>query len=208
MKIYTLFPRSFGSNCYIITSLGQDGQLHAAVIDPSIDANEIIRFVADKGAILDSVILTHGHFDHITSLDRLRDKTSAPAYVHKDDAEMLLDGEKNAYSFFFGGDKKWRPAEKLLDNGDVLTLGEEDIKIISTPGHSKGSICLLCGDFLITGDTLFANGYGRYDLHGGDPTQLAASLASLRELDPDLTIYPGHGDSAKLGHALDNILYF
>ncbi len=208
MNIYTLLPKSFGSNCYVLTSLDQDGRLHAAVIDPSVDADEILRLIADKGALLESIILTHGHFDHISSLDYLRDMTGAPAYIHKNDAEMLSDGEKNAHSFFFGNDKKWRPAENLLEDGDVLTLGDETIKVISTPGHSKGSICLLCGDFLITGDTLFANGFGRYDLHGGNPSALARSLKSLRELDQDLTIYPGHGDSVRLGAALDNLIYF
>ncbi len=208
MNIYTLFPRSFGSNCYVVTSFDQDGRLHAAVIDPSVDADEILQLIADKGALLESIILTHGHFDHIMSLDNLRDMTGAPAYIHKDDAEMLSDGEKNAHSFFFGNDKKWRPAENLLADGDVLTLGSETMKVISTPGHSKGSICLLCGDFLITGDTLFANGYGRFDLHGGNPTQLAASLSGLRELDGSLTFYPGHGDPARLGSALDNLIYF
>ena len=128
--------------------------------------------------------------------------------LYKDDAEMLSDGVKNAHSIFFSYDRKWRDADILLEDGDKITIGNETIEVISTPGHSKGSICLLCGDKLLCGDTLFANGYGRYDLHGGDFNQLINSLSALRDLDGKLTIYPGHGDSATLSHALDNVLYY
>lgn len=203
MEIYNLSPEAFGSNCYILISGSA-----AAVVDPSADIGRILSFLNETGARLEYIILTHGHFDHITSLDSLRDMTAAPAYIHKGDGEMLGDGEKNAHAVFFGYNKKWRPAERLLEDGDLLTLGGETIEVISTPGHSKGSICLLCGDFMITGDTLFANGYGRYDLHGGDVNELTASLSSLRKLDPKLTIYPGHGCSTTLGDALDNLLYY
>ena len=203
MEIYDLAADGFGSNCYILIS-GKS----AAVVDPSASTRDIVRFAEQKGAIIEMILLTHGHFDHVTSLDELRDATHAQAYIHKDDNEMLSDGDKNAHAVFFGYTKKWRDAEVLLQDGDTITLGEERIKVISTPGHSKGSICLFCGDKLITGDTLFANGYGRYDLHGGDARALSASLSSLRSLDPNLIVYPGHGSTSTLGHALDNILYY
>lgn len=203
MEIFCLTPRSFGSNCYLLLSGSS-----AAVVDPSVSAEEITALAAHKGATIECIILTHGHFDHVDSLDTLRDATLAPAYIHKDDAEMLSDGMKNAHSLFFGYAKKWRDAERLLEDGDEITLGGEVIKVISTPGHSKGSVCLLCGDKLITGDTIFAGGYGRYDLYGGSISQLTDSLSSLRELDRRLTIYPGHGGTATLGEALDNLLYY
>lgn len=203
MEIFNLFPGSWCSNCYILIS-----GAHAAVVDPSASAKGIIEFLNTKGARLEYIILTHGHFDHIISLDTLREATHAPALIHKDDAEMLADGEKNAFKFFFGQERQWDPAEKLLSHGDKLTLGDETIEIISTPGHSKGSICLLTNNFMITGDTLFADGYGRYDLHGGDVRQLKASLEKLRNYDQDLTIYAGHGAESKLGRALDNVLFY
>ena len=202
MNIYTLIPKTFGSNCYILIS-----EDHATVIDPSVDAREIIRFLENRCAVLDKIILTHGHFDHIESIDTLRGEASAPVYIHKDDNEMLADGEKNAYAFFFGNDRSWKKADVLLEDGDEISIGNEKLKVISTPGHSKGSVCLLGDGFMITGDTLFANGYGRYDLHGGDADTLASSLSHLRQFDKNLTIYPGHGGTAKLGHALDNIYY-
>ena len=208
MEIYNLFPGSWHSNCYVLISSDDPNTRKAIVIDPSADARDIVKFLKEKSASLEYIVLTHGHFDHIMTLDSLRDITGVPAYIHKDDGEMLTDGEKNAYSFFFGCDQKWRPAERLLEDGDELAVGNEKLKVISTPGHSNGSICLLGKDILIPGDSLFANGYGRYDLHGGHAGRLAESLSSLRELDPDVTIYPGHGDSARLGDALNNLMYF
>lgn len=203
LEIFSLFPAGFGSNCYILVSDNS-----AAVIDPSVSAKKIADFVSQKGATIEKIILTHGHFDHVDALDELRDLTKAPALIHKNDGEMLEDGMKNAYSLFYGQDKKWRSAEILLENGDKINLGNETVEVISTPGHSKGSICLLGDGLMITGDTLFANGYGRYDLYGGDADELESSLARLRKFDKDLTIYPGHGGTAKLGQALDNVLYY
>ena len=204
MDIYNLFPGGWASNCYILISDG-----HAAVVDPSASAEKIIDFIKSKGARLDFIILTHGHFDHLLSLDELRELTNAPAYIHEYDSEMLTDGEKNAYTIFFGKDQAYKPAEKTLKNGDTLTLGGEKLEIIATPGHSKGSMCILNREskILITGDTLFSSGYGRCDLYGGNASTLARSLLSLRELDESLTIYPGHGYTEKLGAALDT-LYF
>ncbi len=208
MKINTLYPGSWLSNCHVITSCGADGKTHAAVIDPSADVEDIVGLLRSEDAVLDMIILTHGHFDHIISLDSLRDATGAPAYVHKNDAEMLSDGRKNAYSFFFGTDFSQRDAERVLNDGDVLRLGSEELKVIHLPGHSKGSVALLGEGLLITGDTIFAQGFGRYDLYGGDAPTLKKSLNSLKELDPTLTLYAGHGECAKLGSALRAISYF
>ena len=206
MKIRTIYPSSWLSNCHVLISEGEDGKNHAAVVDPSADAEEILCLLKQEIAELDMIILTHGHFDHIMSLDALRDKTGAPAYIHRD--EMLSDGKKNAYSFFFRASFSQRDSEKILSDGDVLTLGKESLKVIHLPGHSKGSIALLGEGFLVTGDTVFAQGFGRYDLYGGDAPTLRKSLNSLKELDPTLTIHAGHGESAKLGYALGEISYF
>lgn len=208
MNIYNLYAGSWLSNCYVLIAEDNDGKKHAAVIDPSADAKDIVEALERENALLDMVILTHGHFDHIMSLDSLRDVTGAPAYIHEADAEMLSDGRKNAYSFFFGEDFSQRDAEKTLSDGDILRLGRESLEILHLPGHSKGSIALLGNGFLITGDTLFSQGFGRYDLYGGNAQTLTKSLDSLKKLDPTLTVYAGHGESARLGYALKNISYF
>lgn len=208
MQIYTLFSGYAGSNCYVLTSTDKNGAKHAAVVDPSDSAESINGFIYSQGADLDFIVLTHGHFDHITSLDSLRRITSAPAYIHRDDNEMLGNGIKNASSLLCGYEQRQNEADRLLSDGDVLRLGDEQITVMSVPGHSRGSICLICDKFIVTGDTLFADGYGRYDLYGGDRAALMSSLNRLRELNNELMIYPGHGRSERLGRALDNTLYF
>ena len=201
MEIRNLYPGSWGSNCYLLTSRG-----HAAVVDPSADAHTILNAVKLAGATLDFILLTHGHFDHIVSVDTLRDATGAPLYIHKFDAEMLTDAHKNAFYTFFRMDRRYRPADKLLEDGDELTLGDETIRVIHTPGHSQGSVSYLCNDeLLLTGDTLFSDTYGRYDLWGGDAETLLASLSDMRRLPQHLPIYPGHGESVKLQTALDRL---
>jgi glyoxylase-like metal-dependent hydrolase (beta-lactamase superfamily II) len=149
--------------------------------------------------------LTHGHFDHICSLDTLREKAGIPAYIHKGDADMPSDSHKNAFSIFFGQERSYRAPEKILSEDDVLMLGDEQIRVLHTPGHTEGSVCYLCGEsILITGDTLFESGFGRYDLYGGDPYKLRSSLARLATLDRSLIIYAGHGSPTDLGDAVQN----
>ena len=208
MNVINIYAGSWLSNCYVLISTDSNGRSHAAVVDPSSPTDDILEIVRSHGASIDMIIMTHGHFDHIMSLDELRTVSGAPVFIHKDDAEMLTDGKKNAYSFFFGGSFEQRKADRLLSDGDILTLGEETLKVLHLPGHSKGSIALLGEDFLITGDTIFSEGFGRYDLYGGNPVILRQSLNSLKSLDPQLKIYAGHGESAKLGQALCAISYF
>lgn len=208
MKIINIHAGSWLSNCYVLISVDSHGKSHAAVIDPSAPADDVISTLAEHGATLEMIIMTHGHFDHIMSLDSLREKTNATVCIHKDDAEMLCDGKKNAYSFFFGTSFEQGEADRLLSDGEILNLGDETLKVMHLPGHSKGSIALLGDDFIITGDTIFSEGFGRYDLYGGDPMTLKKSLNSLKSLDGSLTLYAGHGESSKLGTALRAISYF
>ena len=200
MEIYNLFPGSFGSNCYLLISGNQ-----AAVVDPSADADVILQKTAEHGATLRYILLTHGHFDHICSLDTLREKTGVPAYIHAGDTDMPADAHKNAFYTFFAQTRTYNTPEKLVGEGDVLPLGEEQIRVLHTPGHTEGSVCYLCGDnILITGDTLFDRGFGRYDLYGGNPAKLRRSLSRLASLDHSLIIYAGHGCPTDLGDAVEN----
>ena len=206
MEVITLFPDGFASNCYIIHN-----GTEAFVIDPSVPCKKILCELEDRKLTLVGILLTHGHFDHIFSADALREATGVPLFVHEADAEMLTDSHKNAYAFFFGEELTFMPPQKLLLDGDTIPLGEELIKVIHTPGHSLGSVCYDIGDKLITGDTVFAESFGRYDLYGGDRLTLAISIKALEELSKteDKIIYPGHGERAMLRGALNRIkLYF
>ncbi len=199
MRIINLFPGSYGSNCYLLESDG-----HALVVDPSAAASAILRRVEADGCTLDGVLLTHGHFDHIMSIDTLREAIPGlPVSIHTGDAPMLTDGDKNGFAFFFQKERVWRAADKYLSDGDTVTVGASTLKVIHTPGHSRGSVCFLCEEdkLLITGDTLFADGIGRWDLWGGDYETLRHSLITLGQMDGSLRIYPGHGEDAPLARA-------
>jgi glyoxylase-like metal-dependent hydrolase (beta-lactamase superfamily II) len=201
IKIRSICPDSFASNCYLLLQ----GQA-ALVVDPGVSLASIQSALEAQGAVCRGILLTHGHFDHILSLDELRAAyPDAPVYLHADDAELLSDGQKNAFALFFGQDRVWQPANRLLLGGEIIPLGDEQIRVIHTPGHTQGSVCYLFGDHLITGDTLFDGGYGRCDLYGGDWAALTRTLRRLTELPRTLRIYPGHGPSAALGDSLSDI---
>ena len=205
MKVIPVCPGSAMANCYLLVH-----GAHALVVDPCVTVPAIRRTAQDAGVTVDGILLTHGHFDHILSLDSLRDALSIPAYIHEQDQQLLPDGQKNAFALFFGQDRAFRPAERLLHDGDRIPLGDSFIEVIHTPGHTGGSVCYRAGNALLTGDTLFADTFGRYDLFSGDLETLKGSLRRLASMDANLILYPGHGDDAALGDAcacVSRILY-
>ena len=203
MKIITVCPESFGANCYLLISDGK-----ALVVDPAPSSSAIQNAALAENAVIKGILLTHGHFDHIVSIDTLRRALSVPVCIHEDDAEMLTDGRKNAFFDFYGMERKYSPADYLLKDGDIIPLGNEKMQVIHTPGHTKGSVCYLCGDLMLTGDTLFADSIGRCDLWGGSDILIKASLEKLRAFPPKTKILTGHGPASTLGVALDNAAYF
>lgn len=203
MKISHICPDSWAANCYLLISDGE-----AYVVDPAISVDAVVKRAEDLNAEIRGVILTHGHFDHILSAERISRQLGVPTMIHECDAEMLGDSDKNAFKTFFFQERTFAPADRLLKDGDILMLGGESITVLHTPGHTKGCICLLADKkFLVTGDTVFADSFGRIDLYGGDFHQMKASLEYLATLDPSLTIYPGHGEPATLGDALSKIRF-
>ena len=205
MKIRNLFPGSWGSNCYLIEDNGE-----ALIVDPSASASAILRALREDGCTPVGILLTHGHFDHIMSVDTLRAaEPDLKVYIHEADAPMLTDPDKNGFAFFFGQDRAWKLADILLVDGDEIPVGQSVFTVVHTPGHSPGSSCFLCAEekVMFTGDTLFSDNIGRCDLWGGSYATIRQSLKSLRAYDGTITIYPGHGDDSKLSRALDNTMY-
>lgn len=178
------------------------------MVDPSADPASIRSALDARKASLDRILLTHCHFDHITALGSESFLDQVPLYAHESEVDFPADAHKNAYFSFFCEEASYRTPDGTFSEGTVFSLGSETIKVLHTPGHTVGSSCFLCGDeFLITGDTLFAEGYGRYDLYSGDLRTLADSLHRLQTLPPSLPIYPGHGESVPLGQALDFVFH-
>lgn len=202
MKIQNLSPGGYAAACYLLTK----GQT-AVLIDPTCPVSLLREALAESGATLAAMLLTHGHFDHMLTVADIKAETGAPLYLGKGDADLPEDGKKNAFSVFFGLDRTYPAPDYLVTDGEVLTLGDITLTVKESPGHTRGSVIYLADGVAFTGDTIFACGYGRYDLYGGDVTELYASLDALGELPRDTVIYPGHGESALLCDALDALAY-
>ena len=174
----------------------------ALIVDPGAGGEKLLPILRERNLCVEGILLTHGHFDHIYGLPALKKEWDVPVYVHTEDAPLLTDGQKNAYTTFFGRPFSVPPADVFLRDGDTIPLGGEKVCVLHTPGHTQGSVCYLCGHAVCSGDTLFACGVGRCDLYGGNEKQMAASLQKLAKLPGNLRLYPGHGAPALLKEAL------
>jgi glyoxylase-like metal-dependent hydrolase (beta-lactamase superfamily II) len=171
-------------------------------VDPGGSCPEVVDFIAQRGLRLEWVLLTHGHWDHMGGLGDLRPLSAHGVGIHRLDREALVDPRVNL-STFLGQEGAFEPADRLLEEGDLLQVGAMGVRVIHTPGHTRGSCCFLVeaeGDrILLSGDTLFARSVGRTDLPGGDGDQLEGSIRRLSELDRSIRVYPGHGPETTLG---------
>ncbi len=197
--------RLIGVNCYV---LGCEKTRQAAIIDPGYNAPLILQTLQEMNLKCVQIIITHGHLDHITALEEVRQATKAPAAIHTLDAENLLNPQLNLSS---STSKKviCKQAERLLKDGDLIQVGELKIKVIHTPGHTPGGISLEAEDILLTGDSLFAGSIGRCDFINGNMNQLLQSIREKLLVYPDTTkVYPGHGESTTVGEEKFHNPYF
>jgi hydroxyacylglutathione hydrolase len=184
------------ANCYILEC--EETQT-AMVIDPGSDAARILSVISENNLQLKLIVNTHAHIDHIAANSDLKEKTRAPLCIHSADADMLVNPQKNL-SFFIGESMSSPAPDRLLVDGDVLEVGMLHLKVMHTPGHSPGSICLLGDRCIFTGDLLFAGGIGRYDFPGSSYTTLMDSLRKVMALGDNLIVYPGHGPTTTIGN--------
>lgn len=196
MKIIRKEVGSLGTNCYIAYC---DATREAAIIDPGGNAEELIAIIRQENLIPVCIINTHGHADHIAANNKVKEATGAPVYIHRDDAEMLINAQKNL-SGFIGAGLTCLPADKVLVDGDIIPVGKFNFEVIHTPGHSPGGICLKSEMVLFSGDTLFAESIGRTDFPGGSYRQLITNIKErLMPLADEIKVYPGHGPDTTIG---------
>ena len=172
--------------------LGDERSREAIAIDTAIPCLEWVAGALDeRGWTLKLIVSTHGHWDHVGANAAVAAHTGAPIAVHPLDAHRLTDPQPLWAPFEIPPSV---PAVELAEGGEIR-FGEIRLRVLHTPGHTEGSVCLVSPDdgLLFSGDTLFAGGWGRVDLPGGSPGQMAESLGRLAELEDHLRVLPGHG---------------
>ena len=185
-----------GSNTYLVWD---SESKEAALIDAGNRPGPITELLEEQKLTVKYIILTHAHFDHIYYLPEYRKTfSSAQTVIHEEDNALLANPRLNA-STLFGSARVFEKADLTVREGDTLLLGKETLKILSTPGHTPGSICILAGTLLFSGDTLFYSGFGRTDLGAGSVKALSASIERLYTLQEDIEVYPGHGTKTSIG---------
>jgi len=189
MLVKTLPVGMLETNCYVVTD---EETKKCAIIDPGAESATILDYVESNNLTPVAIFLTHGHYDHHIALDAVIEETGAPAYIHE--SEIDRSGHKNRHKLTDNGKLSF------YAEGDEIDVGNLKFKVLETPGHSLGSVTLMCGDALFTGDTLFRCECGRTDLEGGSEEVMMQSLKRLAELDGDYEVYPGHAEHSTLGY--------
>ncbi len=184
------------TNCYIF---GSNREKEVAIIDPGGSPELILSVLYGLTAQVRYIINTHGHVDHIAANRQLKRRTGADICIHRADSEMLIDARKN-FSDLLAVPITSPPADRFLSEGQRIPVGELELRVMHTPGHSPGGISLISDGLVFTGDTLFAGAIGRWDFPGASYNLLLASVRNkLLILDEEMIVYPGHGPISTIG---------
>ena len=184
MEIRTFPVGSYQTNCYI--AWGQDSN-DCILIDPGYEPEFLLEQAAHLRKQVAAVLLTHGHFDHVGGVRQIAADTGCKVYICQED--LSLNPMLTAGAIYY---------TDTYAHGDVLSLAGLELKVMQTPGHTPGSVCLLCENVMFSGDTLFAGSIGRTDFPGGSYKTMLVSLACLSDLEGDYRVLPGHGEETTL----------
>lgn len=196
LMMETFFTGPLDVNCYVV----YDSETKKAfMVDPGGVSKALTSFVETQRLDVEFIILTHAHGDHIGGVEEYREKFHAPLYAHKDEGILLRDARFN-FSAGTLGRKVVLEADRYLTDGEEIPFEGRTIKIIHTPGHSPGGICILIESWLFCGDTLFAGSVGRTDFPLCDGKAMFEAIRNkLFTLDPEVMAFPGHGPSTTIG---------
>lgn len=184
------------NNCFVVVD---EETRSAIIIDPGDEPDRILDLIKQNNYKVKYIICTHAHFDHIGGLPEIKEELGAEIVIHKDELPIYKNAHKHAESWGFMIDPLPEP-DRLVNDNEILSFGKISIKIIHTPGHSPGGICIKLDDVLFTGDTLFKGSVGRTDLPGCDENDLKKSLKKIVSSMPDkVKVLPGHGPYTTIG---------
>lgn len=187
MNIKTIPVGQLETNCYVVVN---EETLACVVIDPGDESNAIMDYIESNRLKCEAILLTHGHFDHVGAVNEILEQTGCALYINPRDEGYEVGKSGMKFKMPEGG--------KYYDDGDIIVEAGLEFKVLATPGHTPGSVCLICGDALFTGDTLFRGSCGRTDLPGGSMREEMRSLKKICQLEGDYEVYPGHMDSSSL----------
>ena len=189
------------TNCYIVYD---DVEKEVFLIDPAWDYERIDKALDVLGVTLRFVFLTHGHADHIGALQEVRNHKDVPVYIGKGDVGLIANSRNNL-SMFLGKEIVITSPEHIVTDGEVINFAGVPFKVIETPGHTPGGLCLYGAGLLFAGDTLFRCSVGRTDFYGGDSHVLVSSIEEkLMKLPDDTVVLPGHGPATDIGYERRN----
>ena len=187
MNIKTIPVGQLETNCYVVVN---EETLACVVIDPGDESNAIMDYIESNRLRCEAIMLTHGHFDHVGAVNEILEQTGCALYINPRDEGYEVGKSGMKFKMPEGG--------KYYDDGDIIVEAGLEFKVLATPGHTPGSVCLICGGALFTGDTLFRGSCGRADLPGGSMREEMRSLKKICRLEGDFEVYPGHMDSSSL----------
>lgn len=192
------------TNCYLISNVDTK---EVIIIDPADSYDILVRLIEEKNLNPVAIMLTHGHFDHILAAHELGHKYKINIYAGKEEKQLLEDSRLNC-SLLMSKEIVVTP-DILLQDGEDLTIGGMNIKVIHTPGHTAGSVCYYFYDnnVLVTGDTLFNGCIGRTDLPTGSSKLIMSSIKSIMMLEDNIKVLPGHDDETTIGYERKNNMY-
>lgn len=205
MEITILTVGPVQTNCYIVN---KEGSTSCIVIDPGEEADKIASYIRKKGWKNEGILLTHGHFDHITGVSELVSLVGGKVYAYEGEKELMGDPRQNG-SMMMGYELALEP-ECLLRDRQKFSVAGMDFKVLHTPGHTKGSCCYYAEEekILFSGDTIFMESVGRTDFPTGSARELIDSVRNkVLMLPSDVKIYPGHGPETTVAYEMANNPY-
>ena len=199
MRITSQTVGAFQENCWLVVD---DATQRGVLVDPGAEGERILRAVAASGATLDAIWLTHAHIDHVGAIAAVRRVHQVPIFMHPADRPLYDNAGWQASQYGLPFDEPPAPDHDLAD-GDVLRVGDEEFRVLHTPGHAPGHCVFEGTGMILGGDLLFAGSIGRTDLPLSDPRAMSDSLARIAALEPALVVHPGHGPSTTIGRELE-----